>query len=640
MRLIGIAQRFIKEKPDYFTLAIVLCVALVHGLVYVFIVPPWQHYDEPNHFEYAWLIANRHRLPAPTDSDREMRWAVAQSMIEHGFFKGRMPAANPKDNPISIGVYSQLSDPPLYYIYASLPLWVMDRQGGYGNIYGQLIATRFMSLLLFLITIWISWGVAGELFPPNHPLRWLVPLCLALLPGFVDLMTALNNDVGAITLMSAFLWGAVRLVQRGFSLKIAILTAIFALMSFWTKPTGWVALPLCPIALMLSVLRGRWKWLVWGTAGLVGIVAIGASLYWGNAAGWYRQTLQETPTRISSKDAPVGKYVFTLTNTAGDTSHIRLAQFVPKADIRQVIGKRVTLGAWIWADQPVEQKVAVLQIYSVPVQYYQPITLTTTPTFYAFTVELPENTGNLVISLSPFTGKSPRGSTVFFDGVLLVKGRHPSEEPPLFSDSTGRSGVWAGAKFTNLLNSGSAEESWPSVNPIVDHLAEKIIPDRGRLSFIIYSILDRRAGGPYYQLTLRQLFWTFWAKFGWGNVYLVGHKPYRLIGLLTYIGLAGLLVAAWRYRGKLPWHLLLFLAITILVVWALTFLRGVFYIIYKPYIPNARYTYPAIIPVMLGLNTGWLGWVPEQQSKFGAYFIVGIFLILDIVSVYSLLSYY
>ena len=35
--------------------------ALCHGLLYMLILPPWQHYDEPPHFEYAWLIADRGR---------------------------------------------------------------------------------------------------------------------------------------------------------------------------------------------------------------------------------------------------------------------------------------------------------------------------------------------------------------------------------------------------------------------------------------------------------------------------------------------------------------------------------------------------------------------------------------------------
>jgi hypothetical protein len=67
-------------------LALVLLVALVHGLVYIFLVPPWQHYDEPGHFEYAWLVAAKRTIPEFGQYDHEMRHQVASSMVAHGFF--------------------------------------------------------------------------------------------------------------------------------------------------------------------------------------------------------------------------------------------------------------------------------------------------------------------------------------------------------------------------------------------------------------------------------------------------------------------------------------------------------------------------------------------------------------------------
>jgi hypothetical protein len=34
-------------------IALILLLALIHGLLYVFIVPVWEHYDEPGNFEVA-----------------------------------------------------------------------------------------------------------------------------------------------------------------------------------------------------------------------------------------------------------------------------------------------------------------------------------------------------------------------------------------------------------------------------------------------------------------------------------------------------------------------------------------------------------------------------------------------------------
>jgi hypothetical protein len=57
-----------KSRPIFqnegFILIAILLLAAINGLFYIFIVPPWQHYDEPNHFEYIWLLAAG-KLPNP-----------------------------------------------------------------------------------------------------------------------------------------------------------------------------------------------------------------------------------------------------------------------------------------------------------------------------------------------------------------------------------------------------------------------------------------------------------------------------------------------------------------------------------------------------------------------------------------------
>jgi hypothetical protein len=35
---------------------------LINGLLHTFMVPPWQHYDEPGNFEYAWTDRQSPRL--------------------------------------------------------------------------------------------------------------------------------------------------------------------------------------------------------------------------------------------------------------------------------------------------------------------------------------------------------------------------------------------------------------------------------------------------------------------------------------------------------------------------------------------------------------------------------------------------
>jgi len=194
-------------------LMLILAAGLLHGLLYVFLVPPWQHYDEPTHFEYAWLVANRPGWPAPGAYDQEMRRQVATSMLENAFFNGMgfRPDLDPASGPIWIGL-SETHQPPLYYALASLPL----RLAGGADMALQLRLARPVSLALFLCTIAAAWAATGLLVAADSPLRILVPAGIALLPGLADLMTAVNNDAAAIAAFSLCLWACLRLVLRPF----------------------------------------------------------------------------------------------------------------------------------------------------------------------------------------------------------------------------------------------------------------------------------------------------------------------------------------------------------------------------------------------------------------------------------------
>jgi hypothetical protein len=196
-----------RENPQrqWGRLGVLLGLGLVLGLVYVFLVPPWQHYDEPTQFEYAWLIANRQGIPQPGEYDQRMRREVAASMLEHDFFRGMdfRPNLLSQTEQIWIGI-SQLGDQPLYYWLVALPLRVLR----YADIDTQLYTARLASLALLLVTLVAAWGTLHELVPADKGwLAWLIPITIVLVPSFLDLMT------GSITMweplpFSACFYGA------------------------------------------------------------------------------------------------------------------------------------------------------------------------------------------------------------------------------------------------------------------------------------------------------------------------------------------------------------------------------------------------------------------------------------------------
>jgi hypothetical protein len=584
---------------------LILILALMHGLIYVYLLPPWQHYDEPNHFEYAWLIANRGWSPKPGDSDPQMNRDVVESMIIHGFYKdfGVIPELDSPDQPVTIGGYSQLNDPPIYYWIVSLPLRFMN---GW-NVTAQMYMGRLVSLIMYLITVMIAWGITREITSPGHPLRLLVPGTLALLPGYVDIMTSINNDVGAVLVMSLSLWGSLRLVKRGFSIIDFIWASSTALLSIFTKSTAVVSLLILPIAIIFSFLQGAKQKYAWFLIFVSFLTVLGAAFTWDDAAWWYRSTSQAGPTRVQDEKAVLGEYAFVIETQAEVTPRwmVPFFQPIPITIGRELYGEDVTLGVWMWASRPVDIRFPRL---STPNSgYSKNIKVGKEPRFYALQATLTDTNPRIWISLAKTKSLSYEDVQIFYDGFVLVEGRRPLGEKPIFNTTYGSHGFWGGEPFTNLIRNGSAEKAGLRFRPWLDDLGSKFLGDNSRPSLILTYLYDWSNAGFIYKVTIPHLFRTFWAKFGWGHIPLIGDHPYRYLAAVTLVLLGGASYGGVRKRRVLPWDVLLILGIAIFAVWFPVFVRAaIFMALPRIYFPVARYALPVIIPIAIVFSFGWL----------------------------------
>lgn len=654
-------------KQDRLMLGLALIIAILHGVIYTFLMPPWQHYDEPNHFEYVWMAANLNRPPTPEDYNPKLSRQVLKSMLAHGFYDhlSYKPVVGPPIEKVKIPGYSQLSEPPLYYWLASVPVRLIPDRG----VNAQLYAARLVSLLFLVVTVLAGWGVACELVQPGHPLRWMLPLTIAMTPAFVDLMSAVNNDVLAIAVASVFLWLSVRLIRRGFAwLEFAGLS-LLGILTYFVKNTAMVVLVAYPVTVLFSLLRGRWRKAAWIVLALTLAAGLAFSLSWDDSFAWYRNTSQSGSIRLESDQAVVGSHVFDVDTGARTVPRgsPEVFQNLPLEVGKGLAGKWVTFGYWIWSDQELRVLSPILKTNSKTVS--EKITLTKEPAFYSFQVLLPADTTRMWIYLSP-DAPEPASAHIYYDGLVLVEGRLPVNETPQFDMGDGSHGQWAGQPFQNILRNGSTEKAGPRLSPWVDNLGSRLLPDQARPSLLLASLVDTQGSQDLYPATAGHLFRTFWARFGWGHVPLLGEKSYLILFFITLVSLLGALLGVFRAGRRSPWDVIVAMALVVLPALLLALTRGGTYLALPNfYFAPARHIFPVIIPILLLFCCGWLEifhlvsiawqrfiqhkivlWKPEipissepsLRLQFGLYvlyfFALGCFSVISVAQYYGLLA--
>ncbi|MFQ5615994.1 MAG: hypothetical protein ACE5GO_06000 [Anaerolineales bacterium] len=155
---------------------------------------------------------------------------------------------------------------------------------------------------------------------------------------------------------------------------------------------------------------------------------------------------------------------------------------------------------------------------------------------------------------------------------------------------------------------------------------------------------DYRVTRNYYLGTIKNLFQSFWARFGWNHIRLT-RGWYYFLALASVTGVAGAIWGAYKYWSCRPiqWKVsVIWLAIAGGVMWvaalarqSLPFWESLYFI------PSARYAYPAMIPTMLVIAGGWV-FLANRTSYKKVLTILPIVLLvaLDISSLLVIIQYY
>ncbi len=620
-------------KGVIFSAWVVLFFAAVNGLIYVFLVPPWEHNDEPGNFEYAWMFAN---MPGSREewvwkNDQQLRRQVAASMIEQGFFEHH-PVGKPNlillDQEIWIGL-KQTPGLPFHFWLTSLPLRFLS----YIDVVIQLYAARLVSWALFVFTVYLSLRV-------NRELNWetkvglQLPFLFALFPSFVDKMTAVNDDVGAVAFFTLFLWACVSIWKNGLSIwRVGVLITAIALCVV-TKRNVWVSVPLGAIV-FLWVLLSRWRRLRWVLLGFVFV-----SLAWvlisferQIPAFYYTFANHQLASTKHSEMSVAGKGVVALS-----PGYRMMYQPIAGQKLDSLTSQTVEFGYWVWGEGELSSSPARVWVNGEVVSSDQPLSLSSEPTLVSQTLRLPAQLKKVAVEVSVVV---PEGAEAYLDCLYLVVGQ--SLSPPQPKDASCSKMQVNGREVENYLRNGSFEQRWLRLQPWL----ESWVDERFNFSIThLWAVTDVNVGLPYLRASGGHVFETFWGRFGWGAVALKGQYAYTGLALFTVLLFVGNGLAMFQNRRTLAWDGVIFMALSFGLILVMTLFRNGGNWIWYEATPNARYLMPAFLPMGMFLVNGWntLSQFVLRDSEKKHFLInwlwLGLLIVYNLWSMVSIWSFY
>lgn len=232
-------------SPELSGMVLALLVVLSQGVMRLTTAPLWAHYDEPTHYEYMRYIVEDGVIPTPeSPPDFTILERIAatypQARIAHCY------QIESEDMPCVL-IGHQFPEMPGYYLLQAL-FQILFRSA---DIYQQVWLARLVSVLLAVGGGGLGYATARTLFPDRPLFAVSVPLLLGLIGGYGDLMSALNNDVGAVAAFSLFVYTMTRILKKGINLPNGLLLGASLLAAWFAKTSAWIAVPLAGVGLLL-----------------------------------------------------------------------------------------------------------------------------------------------------------------------------------------------------------------------------------------------------------------------------------------------------------------------------------------------------------------------------------------------------
>jgi hypothetical protein len=258
--------------------------ALVHGLVYLSLIPPWQGADEPLHFEYGRLLAEYWRPLRPGDGLPEVRQAILDSMYQFRSgdflrFGNRRPTFAEYEGVFFYSKDYVLTRFSLAYIPYALAVWPFRSD----SIAVQLYIMRLVSVIWGASVVVLAFETALLVAPRSPGFAVGTAWFVLFLPQHAHVTASVSDGNLAELTASITIYLLTKMMTAGLHWRQVVLSIVLALVSALTKATALFLIPLVTVIVLARAperrehglqIREWWK----GLLALLLIAALGAAL--------------------------------------------------------------------------------------------------------------------------------------------------------------------------------------------------------------------------------------------------------------------------------------------------------------------------------------------------------------------------
>lgn len=271
---------------------LLILASFFNALSWIVLIPVWQYPDEQAHFAQVQNTAEFGQNPKDgLDTSYEIAYSEKVLQTERdGFGNNKFTyhpeykidyadgifglqeeqiTSLPRSARIQLVKNESTVNPPLYYFFGSLAYKLFSN----GSLFTRVFAVRFISLIFFLVIVFLSYQIAKLVFERNKTLQIALPTFVAFKPMLIFASTGVLPDSLTNLLFTAVLFLCLKIIKVGFNVRTIVLLSLTVLLGVLTRQQFLISVFIILAAILCQAFK-KLSNLKWIFASLVAFLAL------------------------------------------------------------------------------------------------------------------------------------------------------------------------------------------------------------------------------------------------------------------------------------------------------------------------------------------------------------------------------